>query len=227
MSTNKSLARRFANRLAAHAACVLPPHRAEWARAMRAETEHQTSDSAAVRWAAGSVVASYIERIFLMRSFALSAGLVLAGLAAIEGSHVLTQMLFQQQAIDLLTTSLPASLLAGDSGTFTPLGILLTVMISVPVAIVSYALGRALFRLSPDRARTAIKATIIADAIFLASVILIGLIRTVPGEGPLLAAIQSTAVLWAIRVSFVALPLVVLLYAHRPEPSATSAVSSS
>jgi hypothetical protein len=47
---------------------MLPPQRAEWARAMAVEVEHIESDLAALRWALGCVLTSYREGLHLNRS---------------------------------------------------------------------------------------------------------------------------------------------------------------
>ena len=62
MSSRISLIRGLARRLMLHAANVLPESRTEWAQAMNNELEHVEGDLAALRWAAGCVLASYIER---------------------------------------------------------------------------------------------------------------------------------------------------------------------
>jgi hypothetical protein len=61
VKTGVSLLRRLALRLMQHVAHVLPASRQEWAEAMRNELEHIDGDLGAVRWAAGCVVASYVE----------------------------------------------------------------------------------------------------------------------------------------------------------------------
>jgi hypothetical protein len=55
--------RRFAVRLAQHAAWVLPGGRAPWAEAMRRELDYIADDPAALRWALGCVLASYRARL--------------------------------------------------------------------------------------------------------------------------------------------------------------------
>lgn len=62
----------LARRLAHHAANVLPRHRAAWGEAIRNEVEFIESDTAALRWAAGCVIASYAERINPMSNAAIS-----------------------------------------------------------------------------------------------------------------------------------------------------------
>jgi len=57
-----------AQALAGHAARVLPRARADWARAMRRETDQVANDRAALRWALGCVFASYLERIDVMNA---------------------------------------------------------------------------------------------------------------------------------------------------------------
>lgn len=62
MSEHSSRLRRIALALVAHAAAILPPSRAAWAEAMRHELDHIDSDRDALTWAAGCVLASYVER---------------------------------------------------------------------------------------------------------------------------------------------------------------------
>ena len=66
MSTPSPLFRRIAERLAAHAARVLPENRDSWARAMRNEIVYMPRGRDALRWALGCVVASYLERSRIM-----------------------------------------------------------------------------------------------------------------------------------------------------------------
>src|SRR6184192_416371 len=56
------LLRRIAFRLIDHAGRILPPSHAIWARAMKHELHHIEGDLEGLRWAAGCVIASYIER---------------------------------------------------------------------------------------------------------------------------------------------------------------------
>ena len=62
MSTRRSASRRIALALMEHAAHVLPPARSKWAEAMRHEIHHVENDLEALSWAAGCVVAGYVER---------------------------------------------------------------------------------------------------------------------------------------------------------------------
>jgi hypothetical protein len=62
MSGRASPVRRVASALIAHAANVLPPLRFPWGEAMKHELDHIEDDVEAVRWAAGCVIASYLER---------------------------------------------------------------------------------------------------------------------------------------------------------------------
>ena len=62
MSGRISLLLRLAPKLMLHAANVLPKSRSDWAQAMSNELQHVEGDFAALRWATGCVVASYIER---------------------------------------------------------------------------------------------------------------------------------------------------------------------
>jgi hypothetical protein len=62
MTERASPVRRLASALIAHAANVLPPLRSPWGQAMKHELDHIEDDVAAVRWAAGCVIASYLER---------------------------------------------------------------------------------------------------------------------------------------------------------------------
>ena len=63
MNAGSSRWRRWAMRLAQHAACVLPGARSPWADAMRRELDYIADDSAALRWALGCVLASYRLRL--------------------------------------------------------------------------------------------------------------------------------------------------------------------
>ena len=62
MNARASLVRRLAFALIAHAADVLPPLRSPWGEAMKHELDHIEGDVDALRWAAGCVIASYLER---------------------------------------------------------------------------------------------------------------------------------------------------------------------
>ena len=62
MKPRRSLWRRLARRLTRYAANALPESRSVWAEAMINELEHIEGDFTAVRWAAGCVLASCIER---------------------------------------------------------------------------------------------------------------------------------------------------------------------
>jgi hypothetical protein len=66
MTARASRLRRVASALMAHAADVLPPARSPWADAMRHELHHIESDLEALTWAAGCVLASYVERSRVM-----------------------------------------------------------------------------------------------------------------------------------------------------------------
>jgi hypothetical protein len=57
-----SFLRRLASALTVHAACMLPPARSDWGEAMKHELDHIDGDLEALTWAAGCVVASYVER---------------------------------------------------------------------------------------------------------------------------------------------------------------------
>jgi hypothetical protein len=61
MTARISLLRRLSVALIAHAGYVLPPARSSWAKAMKNELQHIESDTEALRWAAGCVIASYLE----------------------------------------------------------------------------------------------------------------------------------------------------------------------
>lgn len=62
MSERVSVLRRIALSIARHAFRVLPPTRSEWGQAMGRELDHIESDWKALRWSAGCVIASYVER---------------------------------------------------------------------------------------------------------------------------------------------------------------------
>lgn len=64
--------RHVAGLLAHHAANILPRRRAAWAEALRNEVEFIENDVAALRWAAGCVMASYAERINPMSNASIS-----------------------------------------------------------------------------------------------------------------------------------------------------------
>lgn len=63
MTPHRPFLRRLAVVLADHAVRIMPPRRLPWAEAMRNELSHIDSDRLALRWAAGSVAASYLEKI--------------------------------------------------------------------------------------------------------------------------------------------------------------------
>jgi len=63
MNAVSSRWRRWAMRLAQHAAGVMPGARSPWADAMRRELDYIEHDSAALRWALGCVLASYRLRL--------------------------------------------------------------------------------------------------------------------------------------------------------------------
>ena len=63
MSAVSSRWRRWAMRLAQHAACVMPGARSPWADAMGRELDYIEHDSTALRWALGCVLASYRLRL--------------------------------------------------------------------------------------------------------------------------------------------------------------------
>ncbi len=62
MSTRVSVIRQLASALIVHAVNVLPRTRSAWGEAMKNELQHIEGDLEALRWAAGCVIASYIER---------------------------------------------------------------------------------------------------------------------------------------------------------------------
>ena len=66
MNARPSLLRRTAFALMAHAAEILPPARSSWAEAMDHELHHIEGDLEALTWAAGCVLASYVERSKVM-----------------------------------------------------------------------------------------------------------------------------------------------------------------
>ena len=61
MSPRTSVLRRLSRAFIAHAASVFPPSRSQWAEAMKRELDHIESDLEATKWAAGCVIASYLE----------------------------------------------------------------------------------------------------------------------------------------------------------------------
>ena len=62
MSSRTSLGRRVAFALIAHAKKMMPPSRSLWADAMEHELQHIEGGLELLRWAAGCVIATYIER---------------------------------------------------------------------------------------------------------------------------------------------------------------------
>jgi hypothetical protein len=62
LSPQRSLLRRIAAALSVYASNMLPPERSVWGRAMKNELEHIEDDLQALTWAAGCVLAVYIER---------------------------------------------------------------------------------------------------------------------------------------------------------------------
>lgn len=66
MMARASLLRRIAFALMAHAAAILPPARSSWAEAMNHELQNIDGDLEALTWAAGCVLASYVERSKVM-----------------------------------------------------------------------------------------------------------------------------------------------------------------
>jgi len=66
MTAGPGLLRRWAIRLARHAATVMPESRGEWAAAVSSELHAIPADYAALRWALGSVTTSYKERVRMM-----------------------------------------------------------------------------------------------------------------------------------------------------------------
>src|SRR5258707_14048622 len=55
--------RRVAQKVVGHASWVLPGARSSWADAMRRELDYIEDDRAALRWAVGCVMASYMARL--------------------------------------------------------------------------------------------------------------------------------------------------------------------
>jgi hypothetical protein len=66
MSARISLLRRLASALMAHAADIIPAARSPWGEAMKNELHQIEGDLEALTWAAGCVVASYVERSKLL-----------------------------------------------------------------------------------------------------------------------------------------------------------------
>jgi len=66
--------RRWAGKLAQHASGVLPGGHSPWAEAMRRELDYIADDRAALRWAVGSVLASYRMRLLQGPWFKLRTG---------------------------------------------------------------------------------------------------------------------------------------------------------
>ncbi len=62
MSERPSIAKRVALILMSHVSHVLPPARSEWGKAMRHELDQIEGGWQSLRWSAGCVFASYLER---------------------------------------------------------------------------------------------------------------------------------------------------------------------
>ncbi len=90
MNQAPGFARFTAHLLVRHAARRLPFARAAWAEPMRREVDSLESDLAALRWAAGCVIATYSERIDLMRA---------ASFAPLLGAVALTVIVFGGYAL--------------------------------------------------------------------------------------------------------------------------------
>ncbi|MES1196183.1 MAG: hypothetical protein ABUL58_04475, partial [Steroidobacter sp.] len=73
MRLDSNFSFRIASALLDHAESVMPPHRRDWSRAMRAEFEH-IEQNHLLQWAFGCVIACYIERLTIMdrSNFAIS-----------------------------------------------------------------------------------------------------------------------------------------------------------
>lgn len=61
MSPPTSFLRRISFALIAHATSMLPASRSQWAEAMKSELDYIENDLEATKWAAGCVIASYLE----------------------------------------------------------------------------------------------------------------------------------------------------------------------
>jgi hypothetical protein len=59
--------RHIARKAVRHASWVLPDSRSIWAEAMRRELDYIENDRAALRWAAGCIIASYAARLAALR----------------------------------------------------------------------------------------------------------------------------------------------------------------
>jgi len=66
MKEGPGFLRRWAIRLARHAATVMPESRGEWAAAVTNELHAIPADYAALSWAVGAVTTSYKERVRMM-----------------------------------------------------------------------------------------------------------------------------------------------------------------
>ncbi len=62
MNSHGRLLRRIAAALLRHAASIMPPDRSAWAQAMQNEIHHIERDRAALSWALGAVLTSYLQR---------------------------------------------------------------------------------------------------------------------------------------------------------------------
>jgi hypothetical protein len=90
MSVRPSFPRRIALALMGHAARVLPSARAPWAEAMQHEIHHIENDLEALMWAAGCVLAGYVERSRVMS--VLNSDLARALLALLIGCEAFSML---------------------------------------------------------------------------------------------------------------------------------------
>lgn len=73
---NASFYRRWTDRLARCAACLLPADRASWGEAIKSEVDHIDDHRAALRWAVGALWAAGTERIGALLNTRLGVGIV-------------------------------------------------------------------------------------------------------------------------------------------------------
>jgi hypothetical protein len=120
------LVRRMATAIVERAVRVLPPERAEWARAMIVEVEHIPSDLAALRWSFGCALASCRERVSIMNSSNFSVARWLLGLEALFCLGPLTLMWVAAMYVVLATPLSSAEIVVPTIvGTLGPIGLLL------------------------------------------------------------------------------------------------------
>lgn len=137
-----SFARHMAHALAHHAASGLPWERAAWAEPMRQEVDSIEDDLAALRWAAGCVVATYSERINAMGTASLPPLLGLVALFAfVFGGYMMVG-----GHIGVIIESLPHYTIVIGLGALAASSILTTVGVRVFSSRSNFRLKAGVFR---------------------------------------------------------------------------------